>query len=390
MSLRIAIDGYRLVGPPTSVGTYTEELFDALHAEDCEIVLLAPHAESGSFLERILLRQPSIKVLYPETRETPYSGWGKLARWNQWIIPGLLQGQDIDALISTYHQVPVRAPAQVARIAIIHDCCGLRVDCGYRQFGRAWWKHWSNLKSSAVFADVIVPISRATHDDFLRRHPGSASRLANPIYNQVSRPVLAEKETLGMLGEFEVVPQSYVLGFALAGKRKGTDVALRAYSEYRQHGGNLALVLMGGDKLDLEEWGLPPEFHSDVIRVGRVSNEARDALYAHAACLLFFSRCEGFGYPIIEAARQGCPVVAWRTGTAPELLGPVLPLMENLTSSDGAQLIQRFSGLAQPERQALREQLIAQSLRFASGNTGSQFLAAVERAVDHRRNTLSA
>ena len=127
-----------------------------------------------------------------------------------------------------------------------------------------------------------------------------------------------------------------------------------------------------------------PEFVPSVIRVGRVSDDLRDALYSHAACFLFFSRCEGFGYPIIEATRQGCPVVAWNHGTAPELLEDTLPMMRNLDSVEGANLITRFTCLASAERSELRHRLITQSLRFSKGDTASAFLAAVTQAIAHR------
>lgn len=381
---RIAIDGYRLVGPPTSVGTYTEELLDALIEGGNEVVLLAPHQQQGSLLDAIRERIPTIEVVCPPSAEAPYENWGKLVRWNQRVIPKLLGGLGVDALISTYHQVPVRVPAHIARIAIIHDCCGLRVDCGYRQYGRAWWRHWSNLKSSAVFADTVIPISKATHDDFLRLYPGSLERVVEPIYNRVSREILDPEKVLPEIEDLNLTTNGYLLGFALAGKRKGTDVALRAYNNYRKDGGKLPLVLMGGGELDLQAWGLMPEFVPSVIRVGRVSDDLRDALYSHAACFLFFSRCEGFGYPIIEATRQGCPVVAWNHGTAPELLEDTLPMMRNLDSVEGANLITRFTCLASAERSELRHRLITQSLRFSKGDTASAFLAAVTQAIAHR------
>lgn len=384
MSFRIAIDGYRLVGPSTSVGTYTEELLNILIEEGNEVLLLVPHEEQGSLLAQIRRRLPRLEVRSPSTTEAPYEDWGKMVRWNQWVIPKLLDGLGADALISTYHQVPVRVPKEVARIAIIHDCCGLRKDCGYRQCGRAWWRHWSNLKSSAVFADAVIPISQATHDDFLRLNPGSHKRLVAPIYNRVSRPVLDRDTVRPQVVACNLTPGGYLLGFALAGKRKGTDVAFRAYNEYRRNGGAMPLVLMGGGELDLEAWGLLPEFVPSVIRLGRVDDDLRDALYAHAACFLFFSRCEGFGYPIIEAARQGCPVVVWNHGTGPELLGASHPMMAHLDPREGEALIRRFASLTKTDRAALRERLISQSLRFAAGNNGLDFVAAVAGAVAHR------
>jgi glycosyltransferase involved in cell wall biosynthesis len=384
MHFRIAIDGYRLVGPRTSVGTYTEELLNALLEGNNEVVLLVPHEEPGSLLEGIRKQLPHLEVLSPAAAEAPDEDWGKLVRWNQRVIPRLLENVAVDALISTYHQVPVRVPARVARIAIIHDCCGLRADCGYRQYGRAWWRHWSNLKSAAVFADAVVPISQATHDDFLRLYPGSRERLVKPIYNRVSRTTLDLETTRSEIDRWHLATFGYLLGFALPGKRKGTDVALRAYSEYRKNGGKLPLVLMGDSKIDLQSWGLLPEFDACVIRVGRVSDEQRDALYAHAACFLFFSRCEGFGYPIIEAARQGCPVVAWDHGTATELLEDSQPMLRHLDPTEGGAMILRFTDLSMSERSSIRNRLIGQSLRFSKDETTTGFVAAVAKAIAHR------
>jgi glycosyltransferase involved in cell wall biosynthesis len=44
-------------------------------------------------------------------------------------------------------------------------------------------------------------------------------------------------------------------------------------------------------------------------------------LYCHAACLLFPSRYEGFGWPPLEAMRAGCPVVCSNAGSLPEIVG---------------------------------------------------------------------
>ena len=44
-------------------------------------------------------------------------------------------------------------------------------------------------------------------------------------------------------------------------------------------------------------------------------------LYKHSKALVFPSYIEGFGWPPLEAALHGCPVISTRTGVISDLLG---------------------------------------------------------------------
>ena len=46
-----------------------------------------------------------------------------------------------------------------------------------------------------------------------------------------------------------------------------------------------------------------------VVEIEEPSNELLEALYSSALVLLYPSRFEGFGWPIIEAQACGCPVI---------------------------------------------------------------------------------
>ncbi len=50
--------------------------------------------------------------------------------------------------------------------------------------------------------------------------------------------------------------------------------------------------------------------------------------YAAAAVLAYPSRYEGFGLPPLEAMAHGCPVVAGRAGSLPEVLGDAAWLVD--------------------------------------------------------------
>ena len=76
----------------------------------------------------------------------------------------------------------------------------------------------------------------------------------------------------------------------------------------------LRLLLIGRD---LERLGAAPGVE---IRT-RVSSEELAELYRSAAALVFPSLHEIFGLPPLEAMACGCPVVAARSGSLPEVCG---------------------------------------------------------------------
>lgn len=52
-----------------------------------------------------------------------------------------------------------------------------------------------------------------------------------------------------------------------------------------------------------------------------VTREQLNTMYNEALCLLYPSDYEGFGLPILEAQRAGCPVIAQRASSVPEVIG---------------------------------------------------------------------
>jgi len=71
--------------------------------------------------------------------------------------------------------------------------------------------------------------------------------------------------------------------------------------------------------------------------VGRVDDAELRALYQGAACFVFPSRYEGFGLPAVEAMTEGCPVVAARAGSLPEVCGDAAVYCD---PGDGANIAQ--------------------------------------------------
>ena len=94
---------------------------------------------------------------------------------------------------------------------------------------------------------------------------------------------------------------------------------------------DLRLVVVGRDK------GLGDEARRAASRLGlndrvefagHVEKQELAQLYRGAVCLLFPSRYEGFGLPVVEAMASGTPVVAAASGSIPEVAGDAAVLVE--------------------------------------------------------------
>jgi glycosyltransferase involved in cell wall biosynthesis len=150
----------------------------------------------------------------------------------------------------------------------------------------------------------------------------------------------------------------YVLFVGAIQPRKDPIAAVEALA---LGNGDLRLVLVGPEKRDGErvrEAVRRLGLEQRVDLVGHVEREELAALYRGAACLVFPSRYEGFGLPVVEAMASGTPVVATRAGAVPEVAGEAAVLVQ---PGDPAALAE---GIARAR--ADRDRLAAAGLERAS------------------------
>ena len=99
-----------------------------------------------------------------------------------------------------------------------------------------------------------------------------------------------------------------------------------------------------------------------VFAVLAPDNWQLEAIYNRAHALLFPSRCEGFGWPVIEAQACGCPVVCSDRTSLPEVGGDAA-LVFHLTDETG--MAQALLDLRDETRRAeLRTRGLANVTRF--------------------------
>ena len=172
--------------------------------------------------------------------------------------------------------------------------------------------------------------------------------------------------------------EAYALFVGALQPRKDAPAAIEALALLGN--GPLRLVVVGQDKGGRAEAERAVERNGLAGRVefrGHVPQQELAALYRGATCLVFPSRYEGFGLPMVESMASGTPVVATTAGAIPEVAGSAAILVEERNPVALAGGIERAI--------ADRERLVAAGLewvkRFTWAETARRTLAVYRELV---------
>ena len=159
-------------------------------------------------------------------------------------------------------------------------------------------------------SDLIVAVSESTRDDILRYFPGVKGRDVLVAHLAASASSADDTPTYSNI-------EPYIVILGTLEPRKNIGFVLEYLSANPQLLENYRFVFLG--RLG---WGEEPaaavasEGLRSAMRKGRimftgfVSETSKEMLVKHAHCLIYGSRYEGFGLPIVEALAQGVGVVA--------------------------------------------------------------------------------
>jgi glycosyltransferase involved in cell wall biosynthesis len=179
---------------------------------------------------------------------------------------------------------------------------------------------WVSVLSK--YADGVVCISRFVADEFARwlnangaprRRPLQIGwfHLGSDVRNSVFTYGLPEhaEETLG---SFAARPSFLMVG--TIEPRKGHAQTLEAFECLWQSGHELNLIIVGKQGWMVESFVQRlrnhPELGKRLFWLEAISDEYLEKSYAACACLIAASQGEGFGLPLIEAARHKLPILA--------------------------------------------------------------------------------
>ncbi len=198
------------------------------------------------------------------------------------------------------------------------------------------WQKYRAIKHS----DAIVCISENTKKDLIKFVPDIDEKKLSVIYNGVSEDYhVIDKQSLFNL---PFPKDSFVVYVGSRTSYKNFDLTVRSVAQT-----NYNLLIVGAE-LSEEELKLLkkhiPEHRYKIT--GYLSNIQLNILYNSAAAFVYPSSYEGFGIPVIEAQRAGCPVIAYKGSSIPEIIGDTPLLMNELSEYE---LINKLKVLSDKE-----------------------------------------
>lgn len=181
------------------------------------------------------------------------------------------------------------------------------------------------LPKVARNVDHIITSSEKSKSDILRRF-GMRPEKITVVYPAPSEKFgIMDKKIARLRVEKRFgIKEPYILCIGTLEKKKNIPTLLKAYNELRQKGIKHKLLLVGKKGFGSEEIiSLINELGigKDAIILGYAAFEDLPALYNAAAVFVFPSAYDGFGMPVAEALRCGCPAVVSDAGGVPEAVG---------------------------------------------------------------------
>jgi glycosyltransferase involved in cell wall biosynthesis len=167
--------------------------------------------------------------------------------------------------------------------------------------------------------------------------------------------------------------EPYALFVGALQPRKDATTAIEALALVGEQPSRL--ILVGSDKggrADAESTARRLGLADRVELRGHVPQDELAALYRGAACLVFPSRYEGFGLPVLEAMASGTPVVATTAGALPEIAGGAAILVDQRNPVALAGGIER----AIADRERLRAAGLERARRYSWAGTARRTLEA--------------
>lgn len=315
--LIIGLDAKRIVRNGTGLGSYGRTLVNDLAERPLQLRLYAPDAGRDDLRQQVM-DHDNVQLCLPK-RPLPLVG---KALWRSSGMVADLQRDGVQLFHGLSGELPIGIRRRgIPTVVTIHDLIFMRHPEFY---------HWADVqiykwkfRQTIREADHIIAISECTKRDIMELGDVDEQRISL-IYQSAAHRFAAEvtADERQRVCQKYGLPKRIILNVGSIEARKNMLLAVKALPHLPE---DVGLVMVGRHTPYTDTIVKYAETHQLTHRLHilhGVPDEDLPALYAVAEAFVYPSVYEGFGIPIIEAIRQGLPVVACSGSCLEEAGGP--------------------------------------------------------------------
>ncbi|MBH8556283.1 FkbM family methyltransferase [Nostocaceae cyanobacterium CENA357] len=271
--------------------------------------------------------------------------------------------EGVDLFISSYYTTPTTTPSVFMAYDMIPEVMGWDMNNPM----------WQEKHQGIQHASAYIAISEHTAHDLTNCFSDISKESVTVAYCGVSNTFSpAESQDINAFKNKYGITKPYFLSVGGGSGYKNSVLFFKAFSQLASSSG-FDIVCTGSSGL------LVPEFRAytsgSTVQMLQLSDEELAIAYSGAVALVYPSKYEGFGMPVIEAMACGCPVITCPNASIPEVAGEAAIYINDDDVNGLA------NALCEVQKPSVRKSLIAAGLAQAQKFSWSKMAEIVSSAL---------
>jgi glycosyltransferase involved in cell wall biosynthesis len=264
------------------------------------------------------------------------------------ILQQICNEEGIDLFISTYYSTPIHTPSVLMLHDMIPEVIGINLE----------EPRWREKHISIDYASAYLSISNNTAKDLIRFFPAISSDLVTVAHCGINRSFspASLSEVNSFKSKYGIAKSYFILVGANVGYNKNAELFLDAFAQLATKQSFEVVLTSGGF---LPRYEFRSYTSGSVVHILKLSDDELRIAYSGAIALVYPSKYEGFGLPVLEALACGCPVITCPNSSIPEVAGNAAIYVED------SDVHAMADALCEVQKPSIRQGLISAGLEQA-------------------------